>query len=72
MPCNSLSQVFPLRQCRVLECRKSDIPEIHYRGIKVESTVEGVMESITLVAGSVNEKAQWMTDFSQVGGGRCI
>lgn len=51
----------------MLECRTSDIPEIHYRGIKVECTVEGEMESITLVTGSVNEKAQWMTDFSQVG-----
>ena len=27
---------------------------------------EGEMETLILVAGTINEKAQWMTDYSQV------
>ena len=59
-------QIIPLRQCRVLECHSSDIPEVHYRGMRLEYLNEAEMETLTLVAGTINEKAQWMTDYSQV------
>ncbi len=45
------------------ECTSSEVAEIHYRGMKIEYPGE---DCLTLVASTINEKAQWMTDYSQV------
>lgn len=61
-------QVFPLRQCKVSECTSSEVVEVHYRGMRIECPGEVEAESLTLIASTINEKAQWMTDYSQVRG----
>ncbi len=48
------------------ECTSSEVVEVHYRGMRIECPGEMEMESLTLIASTINEKAQWMTDYSQV------
>ncbi len=54
------------------ECTSSEVVEVHYRGMKIEYPGEEELESLTLVASTINEKAQWMTDYSQVGLQACM
>lgn len=61
-----LFQVVALAKCTVSEVKSDDSAEVHYRGIRV--TYEGadsLNESLILLTNSVNEKAQWLADFSQ-------
>lgn len=44
------------------EVKSEDTPEVHYRGIRV--ACDGT-DSLILLTNSVNEKAQWLADFSQ-------
>ena len=55
-------QLVALAKCGVSEVRSDDSPEVHYRGIRV--TCDGT-DSLILLTNSVNEKAQWLADFSQ-------
>lgn len=52
----------PLAKCTVSEVKSDDTPEVHYRGIRVSC---GESDSLILLTNSVNEKAQWLADFSQ-------
>ena len=58
----SLPQLVPLAKCTVSEVKSDDTPEVHYRGIRVSCDPS---DSIILLTNSVNEKAQWLADFSQ-------
>lgn len=53
-------------QCSVSEYRQSDIAELVYRAIKVSCEHGGEVETILLVGSSINEKAEWIADITQV------
>ena len=59
-----------LSRCHVSEYQHADYPELTYCGVKVECANEDGNQSDTvlLLAGSVNEKAEWMADIAQVRG----
>ena len=55
-----------LAKCRVFEHHSSEWPELNYRAFRVECSHDNETESIIFMASSINDKAQWMADFSQV------
>jgi len=57
--------VLPLAKCHVYEHQATESPELHYRALRVECLVGEKTETVLLIANSINEKAQWMADFSQ-------
>ena len=56
----------PLIQCHVSEYRQSDVAEVVYRGLKVNCDSENELDSILLLGTSINEKAEWIADITQV------
>lgn len=62
-----LFQILPLLRCSVTEYRQtSDIAELVYRAIKVNYDLGNEMESVVLLSSSINEKAEWIADITQV------
>ena len=65
MNINHSMQLVPLAKCSVSEVKSGDSPEVHYRGMRVTFGSGETMDTIILLTNSVNEKAQWLADFSQ-------
>ena len=65
--CLSKDGIIPLSKCNAGEHQSCDIPELHYRAMRVERSHGDETETIVLLANSINEKAQWLADLSQVG-----
>lgn len=48
------------------EYRQSDIAELMYRAVKVDCNHGNEVETIILLGTSINEKAEWIADITQV------
>ena len=48
------------------EYRNTETAELMYRAVKVSCDYGDEVEMCILMAGSVNEKAEWLADISQV------
>ena len=60
-------QLLPLCHCHVSECQQMDFAELAYCGIKVDyRNADEEVETFILQAGSVNKKAEWIADVTQV------
>ena len=65
--CFNVPQILPLMRCSVSEYRQStEIAELVYRAIKVNFDLGTEMESTVLLSSSINEKAEWIADITQV------
>lgn len=58
--------ILPLSKCHIHEMPGSEFPDIQYRGIRVDCWTQQEMESsVILLANGIDDKAQWLADFTQ-------